>query len=187
MSWFAILAIAVGLAMDAAAVSLSAGATGRVRGKRAAFRLSFHFGLFQFLMPFVGWFLGNALVDVVGAWDHWLALALLVIVGGRMIRGGLDSNRDPSDRGDPSSGWYLVALSVATSIDALAVGLGLGLLAVPLWIPCLVIGLVTAALSLTAFRLGQVLGARLGSRMEIAGGMMLMAIGVYIVVTHLQG
>ena len=84
-----IMLIAVGLAMDACAVSLAAGATGRARGKRAAFRLSFHFGLFQFFMPVLGWLAGRSIVGLLAHWDHWVAFALLVFVGGRMISSGV--------------------------------------------------------------------------------------------------
>jgi len=184
LSYWEILGLAFALSMDAFSVSMAVAAGPRL--PRQTFRLSFHFGLFQFFMPLIGGFLGGALVDLVGAWDHWIALALLVVVGGRMVRGGLDPHREDAPRRDPSTGWSLIALSVATSIDALAVGFGLGLLAVPLWIPCLTIGLITAALSLVAIRMGRVLGERFGPRMEIVGGVILMVIGLNIVVSHLQ-
>ncbi|MFO7655253.1 MAG: manganese efflux pump MntP family protein [Candidatus Krumholzibacteriia bacterium] len=179
-----ILAVAVGLAMDAAAVSLGAGASGRASGARAAFRLSFHFGLFQFLMPLLGWLLGRVVVDAIGAWDHWLAFGILAVVGLRMIRDGV-APAGERKRGDPSRGWSLVGLSIATSLDALAVGLGLGLLGTRLWVPCLVIGTVTAGLSLLALHVGRVLGDRFGPPMEIAGGLVLFVIGANVLAEHL--
>ena len=174
--------IAVGLAMDAFAVSLAAGASGRARGRRAAFRLSFHFGLFQFLMPVLGWFAGYRIEPLVSAVDHWIALAMLSFVGARMIRGGLSAREQLS--GDPSRGWTLVALSVATSIDALAVGFSLAMLRVPVWYPALVIGFTAAGLSLAGIWLGRRAGAGLGRRAAVAGGILLILIGVKIVLDH---
>jgi putative Mn2+ efflux pump MntP len=186
MTFPEILLIAIGLSMDAFAVSLGAGAAGRDMGGRAAFRLSFHFGLFQFMMPVAGWFLGAHVVAYFAAFDHWIAFGLLSIVGVRMIRAGFDP-RFATWRGDPSRGWTLVMLSLATSIDALAVGLTLAVLGIAIWYPSVVIGLVTGGLSLTGVRIGSRLGRTLGTRMEIAGGVLLLAIGLRILYVHLTG
>lgn len=185
MSFIEIMLIAAGLAMDAFAVSLAAGAAGRSRGRRAAFRLSFHFGLFQALMPVAGWLLGRSFVSLIAAVDHWIAFGLLAFVAARMIRSGLSDGAESAAAGDPSRGASLVMLSVATSIDALAVGLGLAMLRVDIWYPCVVIGVVTAALSLTGLRLGSILGGRVGKRVEILGGCILLGIGAKILVEHL--
>jgi len=181
-----ILAIAVGLSMDAFAVSLGAGAADRAIGARATFRLSFHFGLFQCLMPIAGWLLGETIVWLVAAFDHWIALGLLALVGARMIRAGFAKNGEPW-RGDPSRGLTLVVLAVATSIDALAVGLSLAMLGTAVWVPAVVIGLITGSLSVAGVRLGSRLGRAFGKRMEIAGGVVLIAIGLRILVEHLGG
>jgi putative Mn2+ efflux pump MntP len=174
--------IAVGLAMDAFAVSLAARASGRARGRRAAFRLSFHFGLFQFLMPVLGWFAGYRVEPLVSAVDHWIALAMLAFVGARMIHGGL-SEQEPVC-GDPSRGWTLVALSLATSIDALAIGFSLAMLRAPVWVPALVIGVTAAALSLGGIWLGRRAGPLLGRGAAVAGGILLIFIGLKIVLDH---
>jgi len=180
-----IIVIAIGLAMDATTVSLGAGATGRSSGGRAAFRLAFHFGLFQALMPLVGWLAGRGLAGFFHAIDHWIAFGLLLVVGGRMVWEGLHPDKGDAERGDPSKGWSLIALSIATSIDALAVGLGLAMLDVSIWVPVLMIGVITAAMSLGGLYLGRVLSAVWGSRMEVIGGVLLVAIGLRILVTHL--
>lgn len=184
MNIIAVLLIAVGLAMDAFAVSLGAGAAGSAKGGRAAFRLSFHFGLFQFFMPVIGWFVGAKFAWLVGAVDHWIAFGLLAFVGGRMIRGGWSGEveRQPAD---PSRGMTLVMLSVATSVDALAVGLSLAMLKVDIWRPSLVIGVVAASSSLLGLRLGSRLGERFGCRMELVGGAILTLIGLHVLVSHL--
>jgi putative Mn2+ efflux pump MntP len=178
-----IVLLAVGLAMDASAVSLAAGASGRARGFRPTFRLAFHFGLFQFLMPILGWLGGELVAGAVAAVDHWVAFALLAVVGGRMIRAGL-APADAPPPGDPSRGWTLVALSVATSIDALAVGLTLALVGVRILLPSVVIGVVTAAMSAAGVQLGSRLGTRWGRGMDLVGGLILLAIGARLVVAH---
>jgi putative Mn2+ efflux pump MntP len=179
-----VLLLAVGLAMDACVVSAGAGASGRSTGGRATFRLGFHFGLFQFLMPIVGWFAGLTIAGAIGSVDHWIAFILLAIVGGRMIRSGLKGEEEKG-AGDPSKGWTLVMLSIATSIDALAVGFSLAMIGVDILFPAVVIGVVTAAMSVAGLRLGARLGARFGHRMEVVGGMILIFVGARIVFEHL--
>jgi len=184
MAFLEIFLIAISLSMDACAVSLGAGAAIRGSSRRSLFRIPFHFGLFQALMPVIGWFVGRTIEPFIASYDHWIAFALLAYVGGRMIRSGLD-NKSESFSADPSRGWTLVMLSVATSIDALAVGLSLGLLGVFILTPALVIGLVTWALSLLGMQLGQRLSDRFGKPVEVFGGLILIGIGVRIVITHL--
>ena len=186
MSFPEILLIAIGLSMDAFAVSLGASAAERDMGGRAGFRLSFHFGLFQFLMPVLGWALGATVVAYVAAFDHWIAFGLLSIVAIRMIRAGFD-HEVTAWPGDPSRGWTLVMLSVATSIDALAVGLTLAMLGTAIWYPSVVIGIVAGGLSFAGIRLGSRLGRTFGKRMEITGGVLLLAIGLRILYLHLGG
>jgi len=184
LPFFDIVVIAVGLAMDAFAVTLGCAASGQARGPRAAFRLSFHFGLFQFIMPVVGWVVGTGIARLVSAWDHWIAFALLVLVGAHMIYAGCHPDLQPALR-DPSRGWTLVMLAVATSIDALAVGLSLAMLRVSIWYPSAIIGVVTLTISVVGFHFGTRLGARFGRRMEILGGIVLILIGLRILAAHL--
>ena len=184
MHLFEVLMLAVGLAMDACVVSAGAAASGRTSGHRGTFRLSFHFGLFQFLMPIVGWFAGRTIAGAIMVIDHWVAFAILAFIGGRMIRNGLKPEPD-DERGDPSKGWSLVMLSIATSIDALAVGFSLAMIDVAIWTPAVLIGIVTAAMSVMGLNLGSRLGARFGHRMEIVGGVILIFVGARIVFEHL--
>jgi putative Mn2+ efflux pump MntP len=179
-----ILLIAVGLAMDAFAVSLGVGTTKFAASARPRFRLAWHFGLFQALMPTLGWLVGSAVAELIAPIDHWIALGLLTFVGVRMIRSGLSSEVE-SHQTDPSRGGTLILLSVAVSIDAFAVGLSLAMLSVPIAYPVVVIGVVTAGLSVVGLHLGNRLGKAFGKRMEIIGGVILIAIGIRIVVSHL--
>jgi len=184
MGTFDIIVVAIGLAMDAAAVSLAAAASGFARDGRAIFRLAFHFGLFQFMMPVLGWFLGVGFVSYFKAFDHWVAFGLLTFVGGRMVISGLDRSETVIQK-DPSRGVTMVMLSLATSIDALAIGLSLAMLDINIWYPSVVIGVITSAMSLGALDLGRQLGALFGKRMEILGGMILIFIGTRILVSEL--
>lgn len=169
--------------MDALAVAVATGIVlGEVSG-RQTFRLSFHFGLFQFLMPVVGWAAGRTVERWISGYDHWLALGLLSFVGGRMIYEGATRKEERIVR-DPTRGASLVVLSVATSIDALAVGLSLGVLDTGIWYPAVVIGIVCAGLTAAGMHLGRPLGVRFGEKMEIAGGAILIAIGLRIVAVH---
>lgn len=183
MDLLPILGIAVGLAMDAFSVALATGLALEKVGRRQTFRLSFHFGLFQFTMPIVGWYVGSAVERYLSSFDHWVAFGLLAYVGGKMIWDSF-SDEPAGPRRDPTRGTSLVFLSVATSIDALAVGLSLGVLRVPVLLPALVIGLVAGAVTLVGLHLGKFMGARLGPWMERLGGLVLIAIGVKIVLEH---
>jgi manganese efflux pump family protein len=184
MSLLEILLVAVALAMDAFAVSLAAGATAYARSARARFRLSFHFGLFQCLMPIAGWLLGTTVARSVESVDHWVAFGLLAFVGVRMLMAAFREEETAPQR-DPSRGATLIMLSIATSIDALAVGLTLAMLEVGIWYASAVIGVVTGLLSLVAIRLGNRIGARFGPRMEAVGGTILVVIGARILFQHL--
>jgi manganese efflux pump family protein len=185
MSLLALISIAFGLAMDAFAVAIACGSRLERLSGRHLFRLSFHFGLFQFLMPIIGWFAGRQIERVVLAYDHWIAFALLAFIGGKMIKESFSLQDESRPVSDPTRKWSLVMLSVATSIDALAVGLSLALLQVQILWASIVIGIVAAGMTLIGMKFGRSLGNRFGHRMELVGGLVLVAIGVNIVVQHL--
>ena len=183
---FAVLAIALALAMDAFAVSVSAAATLPSVTWRHYFRLSFHFGLFQFLMPVIGWALGVSVRGYIEAWDHWIAFALLSLVGLSMLREAWSGEEEEEHSGDPSRGLQLVMLAVATSIDAMAVGLSFAMIGVSVWGPAVIIGLVCAAVTAAGVKLGRILGgsALLGNKVSVLGALVLIGIGVKILHEH---
>jgi manganese efflux pump family protein len=183
MSFIEILVIAFGLAADAFAVSVGAGASGLPNERRSMVRLSFHFGLFQFFMPILGWLAGLEVARWVEAYDHWIAFILLAWVGVRMIRGGLKNESIQQGR-DPSRGMMLVILSIATSIDALAIGFSLALLNISIFYPAIVIGVITGGTSFLGILLGKKLSNRIGKTAAIIGGILLILIGGNIVVSH---
>jgi putative Mn2+ efflux pump MntP len=183
VSLFPLLGLATGLAMDAFSVAVAVGLALGCASARQCFRLSFHFGLFQFLMPVVGWAAGATVSSHISAYDHWLALALLGYVGGRMIWESVTGHDEQFGR-DPTKWPTLIILSLATSIDALAVGLSMAFLRVPVLMPAVVIGLVAGGLTLAGIRLGRHAGQVVGPWMARAGGVVLLLIGVKIVVEH---
>jgi len=184
VSGIAVFGIAVGLAMDAFAVSIAAGLIIPLLTYRHVFRLAFHFGLFQFLMPVVGWLAGRSVAAYIGAFDHWVAFALLTFIGGKMLWDARhrEENACPDD---PTRGLLLVTLSVATSLDALAVGLSMACLNVSVWMPSIVIGLVAAALTVIGIRFGRRIGRRFSPLAQGLGGLVLVVIGLRILVSHL--
>jgi putative Mn2+ efflux pump MntP len=187
MDLLTLLGLAVALAMDAFAVALGAGLTlSRLDGGHL-FRFGFHFGLFQGMMPILGWLAGLSIQKWIADYDHWIAFALLGFVGGKMIREALSARDEERAGSDPTRGMTLIMLSVATSIDALAVGLSLAVLGVSIWLPALVIALVAAVFTVAGMLLGRRIGARWGPRVEIVGGLVLIGIGVRILVEHTLG
>jgi putative Mn2+ efflux pump MntP len=187
MPFWTIFLIAIGLAMDCFAVSLGVGTARTAVGFRQAFRLIFHFGIFQAGMTLFGWLAGKTIVAYISSVDHWVAFGLLLFVGLRMIRSGCRTEGEDPSIPNPSKGTTLVMLSIATSIDALAVGLSLALLSVNVLGAALLIGFISAALSLAGLMLGKQLGLRFGKSMEIFGGFILIGIGLQVLITHLFG
>lgn len=184
MDWWVILAIAFGLAMDAFAVSVAAGITVERLTGRHVFRLAWHFGLFQFLMPVLGWLAGRTVADSISAFSHWVAFALLAYVGGKMLWEAFGQSQERS-RSDPTRGLLMVTLSVATSLDALAVGLSMAVMSITIWVPALVIGLVAGGLTTVGIIFGSRIGGRWGKRAEILGGLVLLGIATRILLEAL--
>lgn len=186
MTFVNIVAIAVALAMDAFAVSIASGICLRTVSNRQTFRLAWHFGLFQALMPVIGFAAGIGVRDRIEAFDHWIAFGLLILVGANMIKEAIQGNDDDEPRKDPTKGSTLVVLSVATSIDALAVGFSISVLSIAIWQPALIIGVVAGAFTVLGLHLGCRVGRiqRLCRYAEITGALVLFAIGIKILFDH---
>lgn len=180
-----IFVIAVGLAMDAFSVSIGAGIIIEKITFGHYFRLAFHFGFFQFIMPVIGYFGGIRVGHIIGDFDHWVAFALLAFIGIKMVYSSIFDGDDELLRKDPSRGWNLVVLSFATSIDALAVGISLGVIGCAILFPSIVIGIVCAAFSIAGIFIGKKVGSIMGRRAELVGGILLIAIGTKILLEHM--
>ncbi|HUH99296.1 MAG TPA: manganese efflux pump MntP family protein [Anaerolineales bacterium] len=186
MPFIEILLISISMAMDAFAVCLAAGALQNTQGPRPAFRLSFHFGLFQFIMPVIGWLLGMTIEPLIHDYADWIAFGLLALVGLRMIYSSVFGGAARPSK-DPSRGLTLIVLSVAVSMDALAIGLSLSMLGIFVWYPAILIGVVTGVLSLIGLRIGRIAGRKFGKLADILGGLVLIGIGLRILLIHLFG
>lgn len=185
MNFVTILGVAFGLAMDAFAVAIAVGSRLERPAFRPFFRLSFHFGLFQFLMPILGWLAGSQVAPLIEDWDHWIAFGLLLFIGGKMIKESLQNQKERIGYADPTRRWSLVILSIATSIDALAVGLSLALLNIRIWTASVIIGLVAASMTLIGLYCGKYLSERFERVSSFLGGIILLAIGIRILISHL--
>lgn len=177
--------IAIALAMDAFSVSISAGMIIKTPNYRHYFRLAFHFGLFQFMMPIIGYFGGIYLEKYIKSYDHWVAFGLLSLLGLKMIKESLADEDETKEIKDPSRGFSLVILSIATSIDALAVGLSFGVLSQAILFPSVIIGFTCALFSIIGVTIGKKAAALVGKKAEAVGGIMLLIIGIKILVEHL--
>jgi len=180
-----ILAIAVGLSADCFAVALGGSVSGKACSKAGVLRASVSFGLFQAGMPVLGWLLGRTAVGLIGAYDHLVAFALLAFVGGRMLRASLQRDKGEAGKTDITRGLPLLVLSVATSIDALAVGLTFALLETNIALASATIGAIAFAGTVAGFMLGARSGKLVGKRAELVGGIILIAIGLRILLSHI--
>ncbi len=166
------LGVAFALGCDAFAVGLAVGTRNPCR--RACFRLWFHFGLFQFLMPIIGWYVGSSVYEHIKDFDHWLAFCLMFIIATRMMHESLQKEKEEEEsRADPTRGWSLVALSIATSIDALGVGFSMGIARMELFKPAVIIGITAALMTFVGLRLGRSLTHTFGKKVETAGAVIL--------------
>jgi manganese efflux pump family protein len=182
-----ILLIAVGLAADCFAVALSGSISLKKLRKIQVLRTALAFGIAQTLMPVIGWAVGHTAIDLISGYDHWIAFGLLTIVGGRMIWEAFHEDEKSREGADISRGWLLITLAMATSIDALAVGLSFAFLHLNIIYSSLIIGAVAFFLTILGFYLGRKAGALFGQRAKIVGGIILIGIGVRILVSHLLG
>jgi len=183
-----ILAIAMAMAMDTFVVSIGVSLAMRGCTLRQTFRMSASFGLFQFFMAVIGWAAGRTIVGLIQSFDHWIAAGLLVFVGGKMALEAFHGKEEKEAATclDKTRGGCLLLLSLATSIDALAMGLSLAALNIPIAYPAAVIGIVTFLVTALGTKIGPVLGKWVGKWAELAGGLVLLAIAAKILVDHLS-
>ncbi len=184
MSLVTIILLAVALGVDAFSVAIGIGAANARRAWSPVLRLSGAFGLFQFAMPVAGWLAGSTVTAMIAGFDHWIAFALLAFVGGKMIWEGFGKESD-EEKADQTKGLPLLLLSIATSIDALAVGFSISVLNMPILFPAVIIGIICFFMTAIGMLFGKALAKLFGRRVEIFGGVVLMAIGVKILMEHI--
>ena len=183
MTFFELLLIAIGLSMDAFSVSICKGLTTKEFSWRMALVCGLWFGLFQALMPIIGYFLGAQFQEMIEAYDHWIAFGLLFLIGANMIREAVWGKEEEQDG---SLGFKtMILLAIATSIDALAVGVSFACIQVKLWSSVLIIGTITFLFSVLGVKIGNVFGSKYEKSAEIIGGIILIFIGLKILLEHL--
>jgi putative Mn2+ efflux pump MntP len=179
--------IAIGLSMDAFAVSIGKGLSVRNIQFKHSLSVGLWFGGFQALMPIIGYFLGVSFSSLVASVDHWIAFGLLGLIGANMIKESL--SKDDDDNDDNSADFSrrtMFIMAVATSIDALAVGVSFAFLGVNIWLAALLIGVTTCILSACGLRIGKIFGSRYKSKAEFCGGLVLILMGLKILIEHLM-
>lgn len=184
MDIISIFLIAVGLSMDAFAVSVSNGIILKEVHIKQATKTGFFFGVFQAVMPIIGWFAGMTFSNYITSFDHWIAFILLAFIGGNMIYEALKDDEQDDDK-DPNSTKVLLIMAVATSIDALAVGISFAMVDTNIWIPAIIIGCTTFIISTVGVFIGKKVGDLFKKRAEIFGGIILILIGLKILIEHL--
>jgi putative Mn2+ efflux pump MntP len=180
-----ICGVAVGLAMDAFAISVVSGSVFKELHIRHALRMAFFFGAFQAVMPLIGYAAGQTFARYIENYDHWVAFGLLIVIGGKMIYEAFKIEEVEKKPQDPSNLIVLLVLSIATSIDALAVGVTLSLVTDHIFVAVIIIGLITFSLSWAGYEIGKRIGHFFENKIEILGGLILIAIGLKILITHL--
>jgi manganese efflux pump family protein len=183
MSLTTVCFIAVGLGVDAFSVAIGIGAANDKKSWSPVLRLAAAFGMFQFIMPIIGWLAGLTVVEIIASFDHWIAFALLAFVGGKMIWEGFEKESN-EEKSDQTHGWPLLMLSIATSIDALAVGFSFSILNNPILFPAVIIGVICFVMTAVGMIFGKVLAKLFGKKVEIFGGLVLITIGIKILIDH---
>lgn len=187
MSFYAIIILAFGMSMDAFAASIGKGAALHRPPLREALRTGIIFGVVEAITPVIGWAIGLAASQYVMRWDHWIAFTLLMVLGARMVFEGMKKDGQEQENAPKRhSFWLLVTTAIATSLDAMAVGVGLAFLDVNIVTTALLIGLATTIMATTGMLLGRFLGAAIGKWAEVMGGVVLIGIGCSILLEHLE-
>ena len=185
MTFFELLLIAVGLSMDAFSVSVCKGLTTKKFSWRMALICGLWFGFFQALMPTIGYFLGAQFQELIEAYDHWIAFGLLFLIGANMIREAVWGEKEEGENNGSLDFKTMFLLTIATSIDALAVGVSFACIQVKLWSSVLIIGLTTFLFSVLGVKIGNVFGSKYEKSAGIVGGIILILIGLKILLEHL--
>lgn len=176
-----IILIAIGLGMDALSVSLCKGLSMKQMKWKHAIIIGLYFGIFQAVMPCIGYFVGTKFQAFIENWSHWIALVLLVLIGINMIREAIWGEEEANDKIDFKT---MIMLAIATSIDALIIGVTFAILKNSIIIPAIIIGVITFLMSVAGVKLGNLFGNKMGKNAEVFGGIVLILIGIKIVVEH---
>jgi putative Mn2+ efflux pump MntP len=180
-----VLPVALGLSADCFAVAISASISAGQHSTWRMLRTALAFGFFQAVMPVLGWLAGRTIVDIISDYDHWIAFGLLAFIGGKMLWESFERKEEKSKNTDITRGLLLLTASLATSIDALAVGLSFAFVDVNIILASLTIGIIAFVVTAVGFPLGRKISRVAGRWAEVIGGIVLIGIGLRILITHL--
>lgn len=184
MDLISVVLVAIGLAMDAFAVSICKGLAMRTPALRSILIIGIWFGGFQALMPIIGYYLGESFYQYIADYDHWVAFGLLLLIGLNMIREALTGDEEEVD--DSIGFKIMLLLAIATSIDALAVGISMAMEGADIWLDAAIIGVITLLISMAGVKLGSIVGDKYSNKAEFAGGVILILIGLKILLEGLE-
>lgn len=185
MNLLSLTLIGVGLSIDSLAASITTGACAKNIRIRHVLKVAAFMALFQGTMPFIGWLIGSSFKSIIENYDHWVAFVLLLGIGGKLVYDGIKNDGEIETNSNPTKNLLLVGMAIATSIDALILGIGFGLIEINIWLAMLIIGSTTFLFSSIGVFVGEKLGNRINKGIEIFGGLVLIGIGVKILVEHI--
>ncbi|WP_075604033.1 manganese efflux pump MntP [Saccharicrinis aurantiacus] len=184
MGTISLFMMSIGLSIDSLAASITMGACSKNIRLRHVIKVATFMALFQGTMPFIGWLIGNSLEDIIEDYDHWVAFILLLGIGGKLIYDGVKNSTEKVDT-KPTNNLLLAGMALATSIDAMILGIGFGLIEINIWLAMIIIGLTTFVFSFTGVFLGKKVGNKINKGIEIFGGLLLIGLGFKILVEHI--
>lgn len=185
MDLIALLILGIGLSIDSLAASITTGAYTLQIKINTVLKTALFMAVFQGLMPLIGWLVGSSFKSIIEAYDHWVAFALLFAIGGKMVYEGIQKRDEVGTESKSTSNLMLAGMAFATSIDALIVGIGFGLMSVNIWLAVFIIGVTTFLFSAVGVVLGNKVGTRINKSIEILGGVILIGLGLKILITHI--
>ncbi len=184
MNLLSILLTSIGLSIDCFVVCVTIGSIQKNIQLQQIIKISIIMGLFHILMPLIGWYIGASFIDLIRAVDHWIAFGLLFIVGSKIIIESF-SSKENNTKFNITKFIILFGLALATSIDALIIGIGFGLIEINILLTCIIIGITALIFSISGIYFGKIIGTKYNKKIEIIGGVVLIAIGIKILFEHL--
>ena len=180
-----LILIGIGLSIDSLAVSVTTGAYTKDIKLKYVLKTALFMAIFQGAMPLIGWLIGSSFKNVVESYDHWIAFILLLVIGVKLIYDGLTESSEDKSRLDMTKNTVLAGMALATSIDALIIGIGFGFIDINIWLAIFIIGVTTFLFSFFGVYIGEKIGNKINTGIEVVGGLVLIGLGVKILIEHI--
>ncbi len=184
MNILSLILIGVGLSIDSLAASITTGACCKRIRTGHIFKVAVFMAVFQGVMPYIGWLIGSSFKSVIEDYDHWIAFFLLFLIGFKLIYEGITASDDNCSNFNPSNNLLLIGMAIATSIDALVVGIGFGIIDINIYLAMVIIGILTFLFSSSGVIIGRKIGNKINTGIDVFGGVVLIGLGVKILLSH---